>query len=221
MTISKNKSLTYLAMILFVTAIFSQSNLYIQAQTETTFTPKDNFNIPTQNSTINFASKGTYATAKLEKNTWNFTGLKLSSLPPQDKPNLKISSKDSNLTITLFQKFNTSTGGARLRYNVTGQGKQTFNLGILANYGEWTVTFNGVYVAKNDKWNISPDGTITVTGATSLTNITITCYGLPPSLRDLSNQPFYQQHSVAILTAITMTITIIAAATITIKRKFF
>ncbi len=193
--------------------------LIAQAQTDTAFTSTSKFDIPTHNSTISFAVNGTFAKTSLENGTWTFTGLRLSNLPRQEKQNLTVSAQDSNVTITLFQKFNTTTGGARLRYVVSGQGKQIFNLGVLPKEGEWSVTFNGVFMAKNDVWGISPDGTVTVAGATSLTNVTITCYGVPPSLRDSSNQPFYQQRSVVIVTAIAVAITVILAVAIRIKRK--
>jgi len=48
-----------------------------QAQTVTEFTPENQFPIPANNGTINFAVNGTYAQAKQENNSWIFSELKL------------------------------------------------------------------------------------------------------------------------------------------------
>jgi hypothetical protein len=218
-TISRSIILTYIATILVTLLVCFPSSLVTQAQSDTAFTSTEKFEIPTHNSTINFAINGSFEQASIENDMWIFTGLKLSNLPRQEKQNLTVSAQDSNITITLFQKFNTTIGGARLRYVVSGQGKQIFNIGLLPKDGDWSVTFNGVYIAKNDGWEISSDGKVTVTGATSLTNITITCYSSPPSLRDSLKQPFIQQHSVAIATAIALTTTIILVIFIRISVK--
>ncbi len=145
--------------------------------------------------------------------------MSLSNLPLQEKQNFTVSAIDSNVKITLFQKFNTTIGGARLRYVVSGKGEQIFNLGLLPSDGDWSVTFNGVYIARNEGWTISSDGKVTITGADSLTNITLTCYSSPLSLRDSSKQPFIQQHSVAIATGIATAITVILVIAIRVKRK--
>jgi hypothetical protein len=219
MTIRRNKILTYIAVILVIALVCFRSSFVAQAQTDTAFTSTDKFDIPTYNSTISFAVNGTFAKASLENGTYTFTGLWLRNLPRQEKQNLTVYAQDSNVTITSFQKSNTTAGVARLRYVVLGQGKQTFNLGVLPQDGEWSVTFNGVYMTENGAWDISPTGAVTVEGAASLTNVIITCYGFPASLREGSNQPFYQQHSVAIVTAIAVVIAVILAVGIRIKRK--
>jgi hypothetical protein len=47
--------------------------------TTTTFTLKDYFQIPSKNSTINFAFSGSYQNAVLQNNIWAFTGLLLNN----------------------------------------------------------------------------------------------------------------------------------------------
>lgn len=189
-----------------------------QAQTPINFTPTDDFNIPQQNGNIHFAVNGTYTQAKLENDVWGFTRLSLNNSQPVET--FRVSAKDSDITIVTCQTFNlvpsqTTTRGASLTYRVNGRGTQTFNFGLNLTGGEWSVTFNGDFFGKNEGWTVSPDQTITVTGAPSNSNVSIIRYRLPSSFgnADASEQPFYQQHSVALTTAVLVAaVTLLGAA---------
>ena len=216
--INRNTILTGFAAILMSTLVLSWICFISQAQTDTSFKPTDKFDIPENNSTINFATDGTYVRASLENGAWNFVDLRLNNSQRPEKLTLRVSAQDSNVTIRSYQISNTtSTGGIRLRYNVTGQGSQTLNFGFIPKGGEWDIIFNGIAKWENDGWRISPDATLTITGATR--NVAISYYGLPPSFADISNQPVYQQHSLAIITAVAIVITVILAVAIRIKKR--
>ena len=190
---------------------------FAQGQSETAFTPTDTFEIPVNNSTISFAVNGTYEQASLDNGTWSFVNLRLINSQNSENLNLEVSAKDSKVTIASCQIYNgTFAGerarGARLRYTVVGKGVQVFYWGIDPKGGDWGVIFNGIYVGKNDGWYLSPDGTLTVTGATA--NVTLIYYGFPDSFRegeDGFNQPILKQHSIVIVTTIAATIIIILA----------
>lgn len=129
----------------------------------------------------------------------------------QGLENLKVSAQDSNVIIRSCQTFNTTFAGARIRYYVEGQGKQIFNIGALPKGGEWSVSFNGVFIGENDGWSVSRDGTVIVTGANSNSNVTIAYYTFLGSYADSSNLPIYQGHSVAIVTAVAIGIAVVVA----------
>lgn len=187
-----------------------------QAQTGTTSKQADKFSIPTQNGSISFATGGTYTQASLENDTWDFENLRLNNTGPTE--NLSVSVQNCDITITSYQVFSTATVGALLlSYIVVGHGSQTFNLGFNSTVGGWSVIFNNNdFRAQNDGWHVSPDSTLTITGATS--NVTIFYYNFPDALgANTSNQPFYKQHSVAITTAIVVTVAVVLTAII--RRK--
>jgi hypothetical protein len=188
----------------------------VQAQTNTTFKPTDKFSIPAQNGTISFATGGTYTAVSLENDTWNFENLRLNNTGPTE--NLRASAQNCDITITSYQVFVTATVGAvLLSYTVAGHGAQTFNLGFNSTANDWSVIFNNNdFRAQNNGWHISPDSTLTITGATS--NVTIFYYNFPDAVGgNTSNQPFYKQHSVAITTAIVVAVAL--ASTVIIRRK--
>jgi hypothetical protein len=215
-TISRKTSLTNIAAILIIILVLPGACFVAQAQTETSFEPTDKFSLAEYNGSISFASGGTYSQAIRENGTWNFENLRLNN--SRVPKNLKVSAQNSNITITSYQKSNNTFGSTQLRYVVTGQGKQTFKLDLNSEGGEWWVTFNSVFMANNDGWSVSPDTTITITGATS--NVSISYYNFPDSLGGSSNNsklPFYQQHSVAIAAAVTVAIT--AILVVVIRRK--
>jgi len=224
--IIRNAILTGIAAILMITSVLPWGCIITQAQTETIFKPTDKFDIPENNSTINFAADGTYVRASLDNGAWHFVDLHLNFVDfllnnsqRPEKLTLKVSAQDSNVTIRAYQILNitTSTRGIYLRYNITGQGSQTFNFGFIPKGGEWDIIFNGVAKGENDGWRISPDATITITGATA--NVAITYYRLPPYFEDTSNQPVYQQHSLAIITAVAIMIIVILTVVIKIKNR--
>jgi hypothetical protein len=205
---------------ILVAWMFSLGFFSAQAQAFISFTPKDAFIIPENNSTINFATDGTYSEATLQNGTWNFMNLQLNN-PDNNSglANFKASAQDSSVTIASCQNFiGTVTAGIRLRYSVVGYGTQVFNFGVILKGGEWTVSFNGDFVTENVGWRSSPDGTVTVTGATA--NVSISYYIVPSELggnMDTSNQTFYQKHSVAIVTAVSVALVFILAVAIRVN----
>jgi hypothetical protein len=197
---------------------------FAHGQSETAFTSTDAFEIPVNNSVISFAVNGTYEQARLGNGTWSFVNLRLNNSQNSENLDLKVSAKDSKVRILSCQIYNGTfagerTRGARLRYTVVGQGVQVFYLGIDPKGGDWGVTFNGIYMGKNDGWSLSPDGTLTVTGATA--NVTLTYYGFPNSFRedeDGFNQPILKQHSIVIVITIVVAITIILAVAVRTRK---
>ncbi len=203
--------ITGIISILIATVVFSCNEFIVQAQVDTAFDPTDKFVIAACNGTVSFALNGTYEQAFLENDAWSFVNLRFNN--SRRSAGLRVSAQDSNVTITLFQTFNTSYVTSRLRYTVVGQGKQVFSLGTNTTGSEWSVTLDGVFVGENEGWSILPDQTITVTGATS--NASITNYNL--SFFDNPNQPAYQKHSVVIAT--TAVAAIVVAFAVIIRRK--
>jgi hypothetical protein len=186
-------------------------------QTSVTFSPAEKFDIPAYNGTISFAVNGSYSEATLENGNWTFMDLRLNGSQPLE--DFRISTQNSNVTIFSYvSSNNTASQSVRLRYVVEGHGKQILNLGIGSEEGvvEWSITFNGHFIGEGEGWNILHDGTVVVTGATS--NVSITHYdyfgySVP------SNLPFYQQHSVAIITAMIVATTVIIAIVIKVKNR--
>ena len=188
----------------------------VQAQTDTTFNPTGEFGIPAYNSTISFATGGSYARASLENGTWDFVNLRLNNSGTLES--FRVSAQDCKVTITSYRTINVTGGGELLSYTVVGRGKQNFNLGLSARGGEWDVIFNGVFIAENDGWRISPDATLTITGATS--NVTILYLVFPNELGgngNIPNQSIYQLHSVVIVTAVA--VLVIAISAVIIRRR--
>lgn len=215
--INRKTILTSTATILIITLAFPYVCFVAQVRGDTTFEPTDKFDIPSNNSTVSFSIGGTYKLASLENVTWSFVGLRFNN--SQQPKNLEVSAQDSNVTITSYQTFNFTFQGAFLVYIVEGQGKQTFNIGVIPKGGELSVSFNNVFMGENDGWSISWDGTVTITGATSHSNVTIVYYTLPDPFGDSSNLPIYQQHSVAIVTAVATAVAVVLA--VTIRKKAF
>ncbi len=217
--IKPSNASAWLAAILVFAVVLSGISSVAGAQTSvTSFTSADKFAIPGTNGTINFGTSGTYTNASLVDNTWNFLGLRLNNSQRPELLVLKVAAVDSRVTIRIYQITSTTLlGGIRLRYNVTGQGTQSFNFGFIPQGGEWDIVINGQAKAQNEGWNISPDATITITGATGV--VSITYYSLPADYVAMVNQPFYEQHSVAIATAIAVTITVIIAVMIQIRNR--
>src|SRR3990170_2512365 len=184
---------------------------------QTAFAPTDRFDIPVNNSSISFAFAGTYEQASLENGVWSFVNLRFNNSQSAEKLSLKVSAKNSEVRITLCQIYNSTFGGAgvrgaRLRYTVVGQGIQVFDLGLDPKGGDWGVVFNGIYMGENDGWSLSPDGTLTVTGATG--NVTLSYYGFPGSFGgggEGFNEPILKQHSVVIITTVAVATAVLLA----------
>jgi hypothetical protein len=191
------------------------------AQTDTVFSPADKFSIPASNGTISFAVNGTYANATLENGVWNFTDLRLNGSQPLES--FEVSAQNSNVTIFSYLTFSATIRGALLSYAVKGQGKQTIDIGIDSKKdgrnanAEWSVIFNGALRGEGDGWSITPDSTLIINDAVG--NVTILYYGFLYSIGDNSNLPFYQQHSVVIITVVAVAITIIIAIAIRVKNR--
>jgi hypothetical protein len=183
------------------------------AQTYTAFTPETAFNIPEFNGTIYFAINGTYSRALLDNNTWVFNDLQLSN--SRTLKSFNVSVQNCNITIILSEGYSGYNGAqsdrsGRVEYNVTGHGIQAFNFGLSPSFGlssryrDLIVVFStGAYTSRNasavgDGWQISLDGTITVTNATTGVSILYRDYSQEFTK---TNMPFYQKHSVTITAA--------------------
>ena len=174
--------LTSTALICAVVLLVSSSVLIAQAQNTTNaFPPTNNINftsstqfpIPTYNSTVSFASGGSYANASLDNGTWNFNGLFVNSgtsaLPNIMGVGFSVSVQNCNVTITHLDALNVVPPfPGELDYTVAGVGSQSFNLHY-SNYGllNLTVYIDGVAEPQNNGWTVSADGTLTITGAVS------------------------------------------------------
>jgi hypothetical protein len=207
-----------IAAVLLIFLFLPHACLSAQAQSDFAFTPEVTFAIPDSNGTISYAVNGTYSNASLVNDLWTFVNLHLNNFPPLEK--LEVSAQNSNITITAYSTFDTRFRGFRgalLSYKVEGAGKQTFNMGVPLTEGEWSVLLEDEFKGQGDGWSVSPDATLTITGAKS--NVTIWYFGFPESfnVNEDTNEPFYMKHSAAIATAATLAITVTFA--FAVKRK--
>jgi hypothetical protein len=203
--------------IIAILFIFSLACPYTQAQTSASFTPASNFSIPAYNGNISFAVNGTYSNASLENNTWTFTNLHLNKSKLLES--FEISAQNSNVTIISYETANNSeVQSATLRCGVVGHGEQILNFGLGSGGGEldWSISVNGTDIGGSvgQGWNVSHNGTVVVNGQTGELNIVRYDYFVSNS-----NQPFYQQHSVAIVTVVIIAITVIIAVAIKITTR--
>jgi hypothetical protein len=188
-----------------------------QAQTSTSFTPADKFSIPLYNGSVSFAVNGTYSNAAFENNTWTFTNLQVNKSKLLE--NFEISTQNSNVTILSYETANNSeVQSATLRCEVIGHGEQILNFGLGFGSGEleWSISVNGTDIGGSvgQGWNVSHNGTVVVNGQTGELNIVRYSYFVSNS-----NLPFYQQHSVAIITVIIIAITVTIAVAIKVKTR--
>ena len=104
-----------------------------------------------------------------------------------------------------------------------GEGVQTVNFDInsTTNGWEWSVTLRntvylneGVYLKEGKDWRLLPDDTLVVTGQTG--NVSVSHYNL--NIPDESHLPFYQQHSVALITTAVAALTVFAGVLIHVKQ---
>lgn len=188
----------------------------VKAQSSVTFTPADKFSIPALNGSISFSVNGTYSEATLENNTWNFKDLTLNNSQPIG--NLKISTENSNVTILFYRAYNATFNITMIRYSVEGQGKQTINFGFdesrKTRPDEWSVVIpDSIFLAEGDGWNLLPDNTVVIDHVESSVSIVHYVLNFPSD----EHLPFYQRHSIAIVTAIIVAVTIVFAVLIKIK----
>jgi hypothetical protein len=192
----------------------------IQAQNPSTFTSTDRFDIPQLNGSIRFGYNGSYASAKMENNTWVFTNLTLNNI---SRPGtIKVSAQNSNITIYSFSLFFFNQSRISVRYNAQGAGQQFFDFGldksVPTHQSEWMVIIPGsVFLANGQGWELLPDNTVIVTGQTGNISVSRFSFGVP----DDSNLPFYERHSVALITFAVVAATVAFAAIISVKvRKY-
>ncbi len=209
-----------LAAIIIVVLVFSFFSPLAQAQTRQFFTPSDKFSIPDHNGIISFAFNGSFSSAKLENNFWVFNDLRFNISRPLG--NLKVSVENSNMTIYSYQAINFFGRSVFLRCHVDGLGEQRVNLGLNfskpTNSVEWSVTIPGpdgktVWLAENEGWKLLPDDSVVVTGITG--NLSIVHYNFGVDIDE--NLPFYQAHSIAIITVIAIASTVAFALVIRVK----
>jgi hypothetical protein len=210
---NRNIKVGSISAFLIIILAFSYTCPTTQAQNDISFTPTDQFEIPTSNGTITFAFNGTYTQASLTNNTWIFINLHLIYSQPLEK--LEVSAQNSNLTIISYRTFNATFRGALLSYTVEGKGKQTFNIGLPLAEGEWSVVLEDDFKGEGDGWNVTPDATLTITDAK--TDVTIWYFGYPEDFDVDGDKPFYMLHSVAIATAAALAVT--ATIGFVIRRK--
>ncbi|HLN88833.1 MAG TPA: hypothetical protein VK253_02095 [Candidatus Binatia bacterium] len=210
--------LNLLLLFIIIALIFHFAVIDAQAQTATNFTPQDNFSIPALNGTINFATNGSYTSATLVNGSWIFSNLSLNNSKPLG--NLTVSAVNSNMTILLYRFYNLLGRTAILRYYAQGIGTQTVNLGLNVTQQtqpiEWSVSPTaGVFLAEGNGWKLLRDNSVVVTGLTG--NITVLHYGFFAPTDN--NLPFYQHHSIAILTTIVFAALVTIAVIIRVKER--
>jgi hypothetical protein len=220
LTNKRNGTLGGITTILIAVLVIFQIWSTAATQGVNTFYPKDKFSIPSQNGTISFAVEGTYSTATLKDDIWSFTNLQLNGSQPLEK--LDVSTEDSDIIIFSHLSYDYLRKISVLTYFAEGQGTQTLNIGIEAgkNQGginiEWSVIVNDTFVAQGNKWNINPEGTLTITGLSG--NITVFYFSIGEEANN-ENLPFFQQHSIVILTIFAAAITVVVAIVIKTKNQ--
>ncbi len=166
-----------LVLLVALIATLIASNAY--AQSAITFSTQDNFSIPHNNSTINFAYDGSYLNASFENDAWLFQNLIVNNYTLSHIPTwcLAISAISSNVTITSYSAgalTGLANAAAWLNYTVGGKGTQMVNLdygysGGLPN--QYIVYVDGVNSTQGNVWTFSDDGSLTISGATSNVSI--------------------------------------------------
>jgi len=184
-----------------------------QAETEiNAFLPADTFSMPDNNSSIRFATNGSYLAVTLVNGVWNFTGLKLGF--SRNTANISVSAKNCNMTILSVSASNFSRS-VSIRYTVNGIGSQSVCFLDIPNHTnpvEWSVIIPGesggrVWLSEGQNWNLLPNNTVVVHDI--IGNVTVSRYNFGNFPE--SNLPFHLQHSVTIITAAVL-IALVAAA---------
>jgi hypothetical protein len=189
-----------------------------QAQNSVSFSPSDSFSISQLNGSVRFAVNGSYSSAQLENDSWVFHDLMLNN--SQRLGNLRVSVKDSNITIFSFYASNAiSATRQSVRYYAEGAGEQVFDLGVngTTHPSEWWVTIyvqGTVFLAEGREWHLLPDNTVVVDGQTGNVTVAHYIFNLAP---DYSNVPFLERHSLIIVTGAVVAVTIVVAAVVTVK----
>jgi len=169
---------------------------------------------------ISFAVEGTYSNATLKDGVWSFTDLQLNGSQPLEK--LDVSAENSDIIIFSHLSYDYLRKISVLTYFAQEQGPQTLNIGIEGGKEqgginiEWNVIVNDTFVAQGDKWNITPEGTLTIMGFAG--NVTVLYFSLGEDTSG-GNLSFIEQHSIAMLTAVAVAATIVVAIVVQVKSK--
>ncbi len=161
------------------------SCLSVNAQETTStvhFTLDVPFVIADNNSTIRFASYGSYESASFNNGIWEYVGFALNipkgyptRLPGMGNSNFSISAWNCNVTVTCVQDLTGFPSSISwLNYTVSGTGNQSFNMYYPVNnitMIDWAVYIDGKNKTQNDGWTIKSDGWLAVTGATNTVSI--------------------------------------------------
>lgn len=217
---AKTIFVSVILVLLLITLVLSPHCSVYGKENEFVLNSTDKFEIPALNSTIRFSRNGTYSQAKFDVNAWTFENLLLNETQSTTRLNLKVSCKDSNITITSYRLYNSTFSGSpaitlRLSYNATGEGSQSFNFYLKSEKGDYSVIADGIFLGLFDGWSVSPDSTITVAGGRH--TVRVMFYGVPNSDKVFASQPFYQQHSVIIATAVILAVTVSLAVLIRVS----
>ena len=134
-------AITRIGIFVIIVQLLSCFTILTKAQPEIAFTTAEVFEIPSNNSSIRFATNGTYGSAVLEKDTWSFENLFFSNFFGPEKLNVTVSATDCNVTINPYLIFNRTSRGENVKwvifsYTVLGQGTQVFNLGLDPDKGQ-------------------------------------------------------------------------------------
>lgn len=127
-----------------------------------------------------------------------------------------MSVQNCNITLLSYRSFSSIENSGVLRYNVTGQGTQIFNLNLEPKNREWSVVFDGEFFPEGRGWRLAKDETITVTRTASNITIFYLDYPEPVGKNDIS---FCQQHSIAITTGFVVASVVTAAVLIKIRNQ--
>ena len=190
-----------LLVLLSISLIVSTS----EGQSLTYSTKDDVFAIPQRRAEISFLGNGSYSNAILEDDVWVFRNFRLNS--NSAIPIFRVWADDCNVSVLMCRRYNSNTTLASIRYVVSGNGKQYFDVGPLIETSQWYVTFNGKYVAENQGYSVSSESTITVKGSSA--NVSMTCFNFSGINSANANRAFYEQHSVGIITLIVFSVGVV------------
>lgn len=215
-----NKTRIVLAGVTVLLVFVTMSSLLsgVEAQSRVDFSSSDSFSIPQLNASIRFAYNGSFSSAVIVNDTWVFKDLAINS--SRLLGDLKVSVQDSNITIySFFSSDAISATRQYIRYFAEGAGRQVFNLGVngTTHPSEWWVTINApnsVFLAQGREWSLLPDNTVIVNGQTGNVSVSHFIFNVGP---DYSNVPFAERHSVLIVTAAAVAVTVVVASVITVK----
>jgi hypothetical protein len=209
--------LTARTSIFILVLVFFPACVSTRAESGVTFTSADRFNIPALNGSINFWLNGSCSAATLENGTWIFTDLRLNDSEPLGT--LKISAANCNVTVYYYRTYNLIGHTVFIQYAAEGQGTQAVNLGLNNSQptdpGEWSVIVpDNVFLAEGKEWTLLPDNTVVVWGVTGNVSIAHFGYDIPTN-----EGPFSAQHSIAIITAAVVAVTIVVAVVIKVRAR--